>query len=130
MTSGIHHREMRRGIFDQIAGDEIVKAIGAEDRERRGKILLQDFQQPIKIHVRINIHALDGAEAIIRRNDLRQPAAIERSLIREALGDTRRSCDEPIEQALKRLKIVRRWHWYAILVRRFDQSSAPCWRSP
>src|SRR5208282_6336362 len=57
MASAIEDRRLGRRIFEQIAGDQVMKVVITEDPQRGGEVLLEDVEEAVEIHVRVDIEA-------------------------------------------------------------------------
>ena len=101
MSSAVVERRLGRRIFEQVAGDQVVKIVVAEHSQRRRKILLERVEQPVEIHVRVNINASFRRQALVAEYNIVESARAQRALRREPLGDAARRGDQPVEQAFQ-----------------------------
>ena len=78
-----------------------MKVVAAENRQRGRKILLERVEDAVEIHVRVDIDARLGRQAIVAEHDRVEPAGAEPTLGGEPLGDAARRGDQPVEQAFQ-----------------------------
>ena len=101
VSSAVVERRLGRWIFYQVAGDQVMKIVVAENSQRRRKIFLERVEQTVEIHVRVNIDASFRRQALVPDHDTVESVRAQRALSREPFGDAARRGDQPVEQAFQ-----------------------------
>src|SRR5258708_25743337 len=87
MESAMRDRRLGWRIFEQVAGNQVVKVVGAEDRERRGEIFLERVEDAVEIHIGVDIDASFRRQPIVAEHDRIEACRAKLALSRESVGD-------------------------------------------